>query len=385
MLLRIEKSLVWIIKIGIFGILFLPLFIYRPVLYPYVFSKIIIFQILVEIIFAAWLFLAVYNRKYRPDWKNPLLMSLTLFMGILFLTMLSGADIAKSFFSTQERMTGILTMLHFWVLFIILTSTFKKWHDWQEFILVSVICSFLVGLYGLGQKIGLSFLLPSEKTAAFGQWLIRLSSTLGNSIFLAVYSMLHIFLAGFLLLQKKRRLIRILIVLFLLFNLVILFLTSSRGVLAAFSLAIFLFSIFLIFSLSSQKLKIVFSTILILLIIVTSAGFIFLRSSAGQNTFNQLPTLVKRIVYFTSGAEGRFKAWNIGWQGFKQKPILGFGWENYNIVFNKYYQPFYLSKGQEATWFDRSHNQLIDLLVLTGLFGTVSYLMIFGAVFLQYL
>jgi len=108
---RLEKIFLNIIKIGSAMILFLPLFIYRPVLYPYIFSKIIVFQIIAEIIFVLWLFLLLYaknNEKYKINFKNPLIMGLTLFMGVLILTMFTGVDMGKSFWSSQERMTGVL-------------------------------------------------------------------------------------------------------------------------------------------------------------------------------------------------------------------------------------------------------------------------------------
>ena len=139
---RVEKFFLNIIKTGIILILFLPLLVYRPVLYPYVFSKILSFQFIVEIIFIIWLFLALYfGKKYRPDWKNPLVIALTIFMGILFLTSLTGIDSAKSFWSTQERMTGVITLLHFYVFFIILISILKNKESWQKMIWLSLVCS----------------------------------------------------------------------------------------------------------------------------------------------------------------------------------------------------------------------------------------------------
>ena len=132
---RLEKILKLTIKVGVVAILFLPLFVYKPVLYPYIFSKIIVFQIIVEIIFVAWLFLMIYcGKKYRPNLKNPLILALTIFMGLLILTSFTGVDIGKSFFSTQERMTGVITMIHFYIWFIVLSTLFKKKKDWMFFL-----------------------------------------------------------------------------------------------------------------------------------------------------------------------------------------------------------------------------------------------------------
>ena len=72
-----EKICLAIIRWASYLILFLSLLVYRGTLYPYIFGKIIFFRILVEIIFAAYIFLAVYDKRYRPNWKNLLIFSST--------------------------------------------------------------------------------------------------------------------------------------------------------------------------------------------------------------------------------------------------------------------------------------------------------------------
>jgi tetratricopeptide (TPR) repeat protein len=77
-------------------------------------------------------------------------------------------------------------------------------------------------------------------------------------------------------------------------------------------------------------------------------------------------------------AEGapRFMVWDMAFQGFKERPILGWGQESFNYVFNKYYNPNMY--GQEQ-WFDRSHNIFLDWLIAGGLLGFISYLLLYGA------
>lgn len=368
-----EKFSLSIIHWGNYLILFIPFLVYRRTLFPYIFVKIIIFQILVEIIFVFWLCLMIFNKKYRPDFKNPLVLSSTIFIGILFLTMFTGVDFSRSFWGTHERMTGIFTILHFYIWFLILTSCFKDWRDWRKFIWVSLGCSFLVGLYGLGQKLGFQFLLREADVT-------RLSSTLGNPIFLAVYAMMHIFLAGFLIFVERKWFLKSLAIFLIIFNLIIMPLSASRGVFWSFGFTLILFFILLIILISSKKIKI---TIIFLLLLIIS-GFIFLQTSKVQPYVEKLPYSLKRIVDLKELKEfdwTRTLAWNIAFQGFKEKPIFGWGWENYNIVFNKYYNPRYLEGGFAETWFDKSHNQILDLLVLTGIFGIISYLAIFFSLF----
>ncbi|MDD5625814.1 MAG: O-antigen ligase family protein [Patescibacteria group bacterium] len=368
-----EKICLTIIHWGSCLILFLPLLVYQYTLYPYIFGKVIFFRILVEIIFAAWLFLAIYNNNYRPNWRNPLIFSLTIFMGVLVLTTLTGVDISRSFWSTQERMTGVLTLFHFYAWFLILTSCFKKWQDWRKLIWTSLICSFFIGLYGLGQKFGLKFLLKENNP--------QMTATLGNPIFLAVYAMLHIFLSGLLIVLEKIKLGKILSFLSLLFNLTIILFAASRGVMLTFGLSFILFFGYLILNIRPKKLRLISISIFILLMLVVVSGIFFLQTQKEKPWIYKAPVFIMRLVYLTGSASERTIVWQAGWQGFKEKPILGWGWENYNIIFNKYYNPHYLSLGQENTWFDRSHNQVVDLLTLTGGVGLVAYLAVFTSIF----
>jgi len=373
---RTEKILNKIIFLGSILILFLPLFIYRGVLYPYVFSKIIVFQILVEIIFVAWLVLMIYKKEYRPNWKNPLVCSLTIFIGVLFLTAITGLDFKRSFWSTQERMTGVLTMLHFYAFFIVLISVFKEWKDWRKLIWASLICSFLVGLYGLGQKIGLGSLIAADSH--------RLSSLLGNPIYLGSYSFLNIFLSIFLFLKEKNKIIKILSIFLAIFNFLIMSLTDSRGVMIVFVFSFFLFFFFLIFNLSSKKWRRIISFILALVFFIIVLGFIFFQTPRGLKFLDRLPSIFGRIFYLEallSGSDQRTIPWQIGLEGFLEKPILGWGWENFNIPYNKYYRPEILKWGESATWYDRSHNQVIDIFVLTGVLGGLAYLIMYGSIF----
>ena len=67
----------------------------------------------------------------------------------------------------------------------------------------------------------------------------------------------------------------------------------------------------------------------------------------------------------------------MAYQGFKERPALGWGQENFNYVFNKYYNPKMYDQEQ---WFDRTHNVFFDWLVAGGALGILSYLSIFFAV-----
>ncbi len=71
--------------------------------------------------------------------------------------------------------------------------------------------------------------------------------------------------------------------------------------------------------------------------------------------------------------------WNSAWQGFKERPILGYGQENFYVVFNKYFNPEIYSHANSRIWFDRAHNIFLDHLITGGIIGLILYaLLILG-------
>src|SRR6056297_516480 len=238
-----ESIILNIIKWCITLVLFLPLFVYKPVLYPYIFSKVLLFQLIIEVLFVLWLYLRFFSKnkeKYKIKWKHPLVVFISLFVGVFFISAIFGANFYKSFWSTQERMTGLLTLTHFYIFFLILISCFKKEKHWKFFLWNTLIVSFLVGLYGIGQKLGFKFLLHGN--------IRRMSSTLGNPDFLGVYAMVHVFLGSFLFLNQKKIIGKIFSIVLVLFNLSVMLLTGTRASLLGLLIGVFLFLIYLVFN-----------------------------------------------------------------------------------------------------------------------------------------
>jgi len=125
-----EKVLVWIIRICSGAILFLPVLVTWQTMFPFIFGKMIFFRLFVEIALGAWLLLSLYKKEYRVQWRHPITVGLSLFIGVLTLTMFTGVDFWNSFWSDQERMTGVLTFIHFWVWYLIIVHTFRVWSEW---------------------------------------------------------------------------------------------------------------------------------------------------------------------------------------------------------------------------------------------------------------
>jgi hypothetical protein len=120
------------------------------------------------------------------------------------------------------------------------------------------------------------------------------------------------------------------------------------------------------------------------LAVLLCSAAVFLTSIVAWGTLTQNESVINKLPYFFSdnGTIGARKVvWNMAWQGVKERPILGWGPENFNVVFTKYFNPcLALSECGGEVWYDRTHNTVLDALAHSGIIGLFAYLSIFAAV-----
>ncbi len=82
-----------------------------------------------------------------------------------------------------------------------------------------------------------------------------------------------------------------------------------------------------------------------------------------------------------STAQTRFWSWQSGLLGWKERPILGWGPENFVLAHAKHFNPrHFTGMGAETIW-DRAHNMVLEALTTMGILGCLSYLSIFIVVY----
>jgi len=358
--------LIEIIRWGAYVALFAPLVVHPSFFFPFVVPKTVFFWIFTEIIFGAWVLLALPNKQFRPQW-NPISVALGVFLFVTIFTSFTGVNLERSFWSTLERMAGTVHWIHLVIFFFVLTSTFRTFKDWKGFLSASMIASSLVAAIFLLDRVGVSMI--SFNTQA--------GSTIGNSSFMAAYLLFNVFLGSFLLVKSKGDWQRILYGIGLgLIVLTILF-SYSYGVLVSMFGGIFIILIAWLFF--ERKIK--FARELAVLLLV---GGVILAGIISFGTFMQNEAILSKLPYFFSN-EGTIGArrvvWDMAWQGIKERPILGWGPENFNVPFAKYFNPcLVMSKCGGEIWFDRTHNIILDNLTHSGIVGLISYISIFIAV-----
>ncbi|MEK7098959.1 MAG: O-antigen ligase family protein [Patescibacteria group bacterium] len=368
-----EKISLWIVKIGLWILPFLPLYVSGSMLFPFITGKNFAFRIIIEIIFAFWAGLAVARHEYRPR-LTPLFKIVTAFVAIVFLADLLSPHPYRSFFSNYERMEGFMMLGHMYLYFVMLVSVFRSRNDWMIFFHLSLAASIIACYYGLMQKLGRMVSLQGG---------FRVDSRLGNPTYFAAYLLFHIWFLAMLIYEYAKVWWRAALYgAVLVFELVMIYFTATRGVVLALALAVPPFLMVLAYfwpSIAgssrggwSMGRKIAAG----LLVLSVAVPLVFW--SVRKTDYVQHNAALQRLTNY-SFSEGtiqdRFLIWKMSLKGVMERPILGWGQENYYLVFQKYYEPGLF--GAEA-WFDRSHNVFLDWAVHAGLPGLGAYLGILG-------
>src|SRR3989338_403484 len=363
-----------ILKYSLWGCLYLtllmPLLVSSKFIFPFITLKTIYFRIIVEIAALLYLLLALSVASYRPK-MNQLLWFILGFGAIVFLTSFTGVNPYRSLWGTIERGEGFLFIAHLIVFCFILSQTFKNRVEWLTFFTVSVVVSILVAFYALSQKYGADWVIVNSAGERF-------ASTLGNASYLGAYALGHFWLSVLLFWQRKELGWKIVFGLTALFEIYILFATQTRGAMVAFILILFCYFLIYFITLKNRKIKKIFLSGLVL--IIAAIIFIFVNKSAvwmSHGPFQRLVSISSQSVT----AESRLYASDSSWRAWQDRFLLGYGWENYNVAFNKYFHPEIYRDNGSQIWFDRAHNTIFDVAIATGIVGLVIYLGIYLAAF----
>lgn len=347
-----------VVMAGIFIVPMLTLYIANSHFFPFITGKNFSFRIIVEVIFAAWLVLALLEPKYRPQWSL-VLVAFTILTGYMFVASWFAYYPHTALWSNYERMDGFVMLAHVWGYLVVLASMLRSKTEWWWFLHTSLAVAMIVVLYGLNQLSGnLNY---------------RIDSTLGNSTYMGVYMLFHMAIAGYLALQTKSTKQQIGYGLLALLFALVMVQTGTRGTVLGLTVGsmVMIAYVAVLGWRFPQARKFAIGGFAALVIL--GAGFYAVRDSA---VIQDRPTLARIAnIDLERDLEIRRIVWSMAWEGIEERPITGWGIGNYNYIFNQNYDPRMYAQEQ---WFDRVHNLVLDWLIYGGVIGLVLY----GSVFL---
>lgn len=380
---NVEKNkLNWVYLTGFFIILALPILIIPPYFFPPDWGKTIVFRSIMAILLFlfAYQFLFRKNEILLPNFrKNKSIWVLSALFIVFLLATIFSVDPYFSFWGSPWRGGGFVTFAFYFVFAILTFILFKK-EDWKKAWDFSIIIGILVSLVAIIQYHGLFnriFLSVPD----------RPPSTMGNPILLAIYLLLLFFLTfSFAIRQSSGRAQDKIRKIFYFFSLALflytILITGSR----ATYLGILIGGIYFLLA-YPKKLKII--KIAAISLTILAVGVVVYA-----NAINQYPKFLQQNKLFNSIIsrllmrpllnDSRFYAWaGIDYKILIEKPLLGYGPENFAVGFDKYYDPLVPNIKREGTWWDRAHNILLDIGAQAGIPAIIIYLLLFIVLFWQ--
>jgi len=354
-----KDILKWVVYGGLFAIPFLTLYVENNNFFPFITGKNFWFRIIVDVVFAAWVILALYEVKYRPKLSG-IVWSFGALLVVMFFANLFGQHPNSSFWSNFERMDGYVSLVHTFLYMLILGSVLTTKIEWQRLLNTSLVVAFAVALYGLAQYGGL--------VDGSG----RIDSRLGNAAYMAIYMLFHIFIAFWLFVETRNTLLRVIYGSLAAMFIFVLIETGTRGTALGLAVGVMVMSAYIgLFGTKFREYRKYAIGGLLVLILGVGAFIVGKDSAIIQNN----PNLARIANISLDDLQIRSIIWGAAWQGVQERPLLGYGQSNFNYVFNEYYDPRLYAQEQ---WFDRSHNIFMDWLVTGGFLGLIAYLSIFG-------
>jgi len=357
--------------------LFTPFLIDVHTYFPFIIAKATAFRLIVEAMLVIWVLWLVKKRNFQLQ-LSPLAKTILIFGVIIFISALFGVDFYYSLFSGNERMEGVFGIWHFITFFLIIATTFK-------YLEVEKILKIQVGIGVLYSAIAiLAYSGIGKITAQLTGG--RLAGYTGNPSFFAVYLLFNAFLALYFYFRQyifDKKLFNWWLLVFLGQSFLI-FATLTRGSMIGYLISIILIALGIVFLKSDfqkkpnvldplKKISIVFLIGILVVSVFTFTGknTSFVKNNKILSRFSSIslthPTALSRL--FSAGT---------AWKSFLQKPLLGWGPENYEAAYTTNFNPEVLKYLPGDFYFDRAHNKPMEVLATTGIFGFLSYLSIFG-------
>jgi O-antigen ligase/predicted negative regulator of RcsB-dependent stress response len=377
----------------------------------YEIPKVAFLRFTVLLVFTAWLVARISIRgpvtdSLRRLLSRPLVLPVFLFTLAYVLSTITSVAPHVSFWGSYFRVSGTCNALCYAIFFLLIVLNLHTTRQVEQLITVTLLASLPIALYGVLQHSGFDPIFPQYDHSS------RVISTIGNPIFLGAYLIMVTPLAFGRLLISLRALLGMgqsasshhsmfLEVAgyssLLLLQLTCLLYTKARGPWFGLLGGALLFAILITLRHGMKKLLLIATA-------VGAAVIVLLVALNLPNTplepFTESPYL-SRLVFSDELAAGTGTSWvrlyiwqgtlelirsnpNIGFAPDPFRPLrlfIGYGPETMRIVFPQVYPPELAHVESREAMADRAHNELLDLVVTTGVLGLLAFLLLIGCFF----
>lgn len=377
-----------------------PLIMSTSTIYPFIVGKAIFTRSIIEVIFTLWIVLILHYPQHRPS-RSWIIISLSIGLVISVVAGLTGVSPIRSMWSTFERMNGVIDQAHWLAFVLVASSVYRNLFSWRVLFSLNLGIASIISVIGLGQYYGL--LDPYFPDELYHYPTSYLKSTLGNAGFMGTYTMVNSILGlGLVLhsfyrrrqtelrfpehfnsttfkkLRSKLTMLYILQGFWLLSSILCLWalwFTASRAAFFGLGLGILVLLIgYMIFT------RIIYT--ILLLACVTLAIVMAASTPTNREGSESSNPMIWRL--FEPAEDGeitsysrRIDALKLTYNAYMDKPITGWGPENYLVPWGKHSN---IISEDELPPFDSAHNNLVEELIAKGTLGLLSYFMIWSII-----
>ena len=394
-LARTERVLLGVVWTGTALLLLTPFVITKETIFPFVVGKALYSRSLIEIVFLAWAVLACLRAEFRPQ-RSGILILLGAALVVATVSACFGISVQRSFWSTYERMQGVVDQAHWFALALVLVSVVRPAH-WRIVLGAQVIVGLGIALFAVGQYYGIERLIWDETAAGH----LRITTTLGNPIYVGGYAMVNCLLAaGFFIHalpsgavnraddgETKRRgwgwLIAAGWACATLLNAWVVTLAGARGPFLGLLAGLAAVGVLYVLLSRSKRIRLAAMSVAGLFAIgavLMVASVTIERSGSALRLDN--PLLDRLASFSRSTVDTRLAAWEAGWEGFAHAPVLGWGPENFIVVFGRYVDD---SVGARMLVHDHAHSKFIEEIATKGVLGFATYVALWVAILIALL
>ncbi len=405
-----EARLITAIRIVLALVMVAPLIVMTDplphALFPYVVGKALWSRTLIEIAFGLWIVLVLRDSSYRFP-KSWTLAVLGVYVAIALLATIFSVSPTRSMWSTFERMQGWVDLAHWLTFVVVLVSTHRTWAHWRTLLNFNLGVSIVIGLLGLTQFFDIQFF-------DYLQYKDRLDITLGNPTYVGGYMLVSFFIAAAFLAESfldrsaaetrgraverrrrrraqqsggpsaipEERLWRTFWIAAIVLSIVMVFLSGTRSAAVALTAGILAFGIGYAIWGRSLPLRKATTVITIVMAALASVVVVIVLVRAGSDTerIDAPGAMIERLLNTgvrDRSVEGRIAAAQVGVDAFLDRPVLGWGPENYSVGYDRNVGPEVFARGTIS--FDQAHNKLIEELTTKGLLGLLGYLAVWAS------
>lgn len=338
-----------------------PLIASRSLFYPFITGKIVFFRTFTELAGLALIGAVIYGEipltRIKNTIKSPIFLIISAFVTLFTLSALTAQVPSFAFWSNFERGEGAWQMLHYFLFFLLISVLFKTKEDWKLLAASQAVIGALVALYAVGQAINWPLWIIDPPTG-------RVSGTLGNPAYMGIYMAFSACFALWLAIEGPKK--RIFWVAIAIFEAIMFLAAQNRGSFAGVGSGILLM-LLLWFAQKKRSVKSYCMLGLSFVLVICAASALIFTVKGGRAIQDVQP---------------RLWTWESALAGVIERPLTGWGAENFPFIFDAYYNPKHY---RIESWFDRAHNTPLEYLTIGGIPLLLAYVGIFAILYVRLL